>query len=336
MAWTMGRLMDLATGYWPAATLMAAVELDLFEQMRGGARAGVAELAAACGASERGLRELLDALTAIEVLDRDNAGVYGIAPPAAGLLDPASPVCALGALRYNRDLYPLWGRLADAVRAGAPALPPGAHLGEDPARTRRFVLGMHSRALGLAPALLPAMQLPPPGTAGPFRLLDLGSGPGTFSRRLAEAEPRLRVLQLDLPPVLEVARELAAGSPARDRIEYCPADYRTDPLPGPVDGVLYCGALHQENEDTARALFARLRESLREGGVLRVVDLMTAPGRRGPAFAHLFSLQMLLTSPRGRVFGEDETADLLADAGFLAMAVRRCEDAPYSVVSARR
>jgi SAM-dependent methyltransferase len=336
MTWTMGRLMDLATGYWPAAALMAAVELDLFEPLRDGARAPAAGLASACGGSERGLRELLDALVALEVLVRDDAGAYAIAPAAAPLLDPASPACALGALRYNRDLYPLWGRLADAVRAGTPVLPAGAHLGDDPARTRRFVLGMHSRALGLAPALLPAMALPPAGTAGPFRLLDVGSGPGTFSRMLAEAAPRLQVLQLDLPPVLAVAHELAAASPARDRIEYHPADYRKDPLPGPVDGVLYCGALHQEDEASARALFGRLHGALREGGALRVVDLMIAPGRRGPAFAHLFSLQMLLTSPRGRVFGEDETAVLLAEAGFRDLETRRCDGVPYSVISARR
>ena len=327
--WTVADLMNMATGYWPAAALSAAVDLGLFDALAGGARTSEAA-AARCGADAEFLGDLLDALAAVGLLVRDDAG-YVVAPGVARFLDPSSPACMLDGLRMNLDLYPLWGRLAETVRTARPALPPGEHLGHDPQRTRRFVLAMHGRALGMAAEMLPAID---PGTAS--TLLDVGAGPGTFSRMLAERRADLRVTHMDLPPVQAVARELAAASPAAGRIEYRPGDYRADELGGPYDAVLFCGALHQENPRTARDVFARIRRALRPGGTLRVVDLMREPGRAAPAFACLFSLTMRLTSPFGRVFDAGEVAALLREADLSVVGVRAVPGIPYHCVEARR
>lgn len=328
--WTVADLMDLATGYWPAAALSAAVDLGLFEAVAGGARSPD-DVAARCAASAEHVADLLDALAAVGLLRREGGG-YGLDPGATRFLDPASPACMLDALRMNLDLYPLWGRLAATVREGRPAIPPRAHLGDDPARTRRFVLAMHGRALGMASEMLSAID---PG-AGVETLLDVGAGPGTFSRMLAENRPGLRVTHMDLPPVQAIARELGASSPAADRIGYRPGDYRADDYGGPYDEVLYCGALHQENGESARAVFGRIHRALRPGGTVRVVDLMREPGRAAPAFACLFSLTMRLTSPFGRVFDAGEVASLLLASGFAAPQFQAIRGIPYHVVTAIR
>ena len=328
--WSVADLMNLATGYWPAAALSAAVDLGLFEALSAGARSP-AEAAERCGASRDHTADLMDALASIGLLRREGGG-YGFDPGAARFLDPASPSCMIGALRMNLDLYPLWGRLSATVREGRPALPPGAHLGDDPARTRRFVLAMHGRALGMAAEMLSAID-PGPDAA---TLLDVGAGPGTFSRLLAENRPGLRVTHLDLPPVQAIARELAAASRAADRIDYRPGDYRAADYGGPYDAVLYCGALHQEDRGSALGVFGRIRRALRSGGVVRVVDLMREPGRAAPAFACLFSLTMRLTSPFGRVFDAGDVAALLLEAGFEAPQVRPIPGIPYHCVLATR
>ncbi|MDZ4199493.1 MAG: methyltransferase dimerization domain-containing protein, partial [Kiritimatiellia bacterium] len=158
MTWTFARLTDLATGYWGSAALSAAVDLGVFEALA--AREQAADsLAETLGASPRHLGELLQALVAIGLLEKTDGG-YRIDASARPFLDPACETCLLGALRFNADLYPLWGRLADTVRRGAPALPSGAHLGMDPKQTRTFALGMNSRAMAMAPILLPALNLP--------------------------------------------------------------------------------------------------------------------------------------------------------------------------------
>ena len=330
MDWNLGRISELATGYWPAALLSAAVELGVFEALA--ARpADAAGLARRLETAERATGEMLDALAAVGLLEREAGGRYRLDAGAAPFLDPASSSCLLDALRFNTDLYPLWGRLAQAVRTGAPVIAPQAHLGRDASRTRRFAMGMHSRALGLAPALLPALDM-----AGCATLLDLGCGPGTFSRMLAERAPGLRVTQFDLPGVVEVARALAADSPAAARIDFRTGDYRRDDLGGPYDAALYCGALHQEDPATARELLSRVAGVLRPGGRVWVVDLMLESDRRGPPFAHLFSINMMLTSPIGRVFSIGEARRVLKTAGFTVEDSCRLGPLPYAVLRGRR
>lgn len=329
MHWTVQPLMELATGYWRSAALSAAVELGVFEALDAAPRSA-ADLAATLGMAPRHLEELLHALVALELLV-EQEGRFAIEPSAAVFLAPSGAACMLDALRFNMDLYPLWGRLAQSVREGRPALPPGAHLGMDPARTRRFAMGMHSRALSLAPALLSALPIPEGGS-----LLDVGAGPGTFSRLLAEQRKNLYVTQFDLPPVLAVAEELAAASPAVDRVAFAPGDYRRDALPEGFDVVLYCGALHQEDDDTARALFDKCRRALKPGGRFVVVDLMVEAGRNGPAFPALFSVTMMLTSPFGRVFEAPRVEALLGELGFAPVRATRLESIPYWIVSGDR
>ncbi len=327
MPWTMQQMMDLATGYWRAAALGAGVELGLFERLSREPLAAE-ELARSVGAAPRQTAALLRALAGMGVL-RERDGRFEIAPEAAPFLRTDSPTCLIEALRFNRDLYPVWGALAESVRHGAPAVPPAAHLGGDPARTRRFVLGMHSRAGAMAAAIAPAVALPERGP-----LLDVGSGPGTFSRRLAEERSGLRVTQFDLPPVLEVARELTSGSPAADRIAFHPGDYRRDPLP-PAGAILFCGALHQETPASAAALFAKMRSALPAGAPATVIDLMVEEGGARPVFAALFSLNMMLFNPSAGVFEVCQTETLLRDAGFREVASRPIPDLPYYAVTAR-
>ncbi len=329
MNWNMGSLMDLATAYWKSAALQAGVELNLFGAVRMPATA--AAVSAAVSAPADYVFDLLDALAAMGLLVKEG-DTYRLEPSAAPFLDPTNPVNILAALQFNADLYPLWGRLGETVRHGTPALPPQAHLGDDPARTRRFAMGMHGRALGLAPMLLPALEAT--GVSG--RVLDLACGPGTFGRLWAERAPAMQLTQFDLPAVLAVARELAAASPAAPRLRFVSGDYRRDPLPGGFDAVFYCGALHQENEATARALFASIRGALAGGGRVVVVDLMCEAARTAPVFANLFSLNMRLTSPFGRVFTVPQTCALLEAAGFEAAEGRMIPHIPYALVTAQR
>ncbi len=320
------RLTELASGYWQAATIGAAVSLGVFESLAEPRTA--AAVAAACDTDFAYTADLLEALAALELLERSDDR-YVVAADYRTLLAPSGGGGMLDALRLNNDLYGLWGRLGDCVRDGKPAIPPQAHLGADPAQTRRFTLGMHSRALALGPAIADAVDL-----EGCANLLDVGSGPGTIGRLVAARYPDLRITQFDLPGVTDVARELTESDPAAPRISLEAGDYRNDPLPGGFDAILYCGALHQESPDTAAALFDKLHASLNPGGRLCVVDFFT--GHEGDAFAALFSLQMKLFNPTAGVFSIDDVKAMLERAGFAGAAARRLQPTAYTIVEARR
>lgn len=331
-SWPVDRLISLATGYWQSAVLSAAVQLDVFESLESAGRAGAsAEQVAHEGQlCPTHTRALLDALTGMGLLGKCDEH-YHIAPEVSAHLCRSSPQCLLDALRFNSDLYALWGHLADCVRGGKPITSPTAHLGDDATRTRRFVLGMHSRATALAPAVLAAIDLRHRAS-----LLDVASGPGTISRMLAEFNPNLRVAQFDLPAVLDVARELAVGRPEADRIAYHGGDYHNDALPSGFDAALLCGALHQESPQSAAAIIGNIFDSLEAGGDIFVVDMMLRSDRTQPVFSTLFSINMMLISPAGRVFTWDQVRDLLGRAGFVKRTCLQLDSSPYWVARAQK
>jgi len=321
-------LMQLATGYWRTAALSAAVELGVFDALAA-SPADAATLASRCEADCAYTADLLDALVGLNLLTKAD-DTYAIEPSLVDLLSPTGATPMLGALVYNAQLYPLWGRLGDCVREGLPAVPPNDHLGDDPDATRGFVMGMHSRALGLATTIHSGID-----ATAHTKLLDVGSGPGTFSRLLAEQHAALSLTQFDLPAVIDVARQLTADSPATDRISFTPGDYRKDDLPTGHDALLYCGALHQETDRSAAALFAKFVTSVEPGGSVYVIDLMTTDGSH-PVFSALFSLNMKLFNANAGVFTTGRTGELLANAGFDAITENQLGDSPYFCVRGKR
>lgn len=322
-------LVELASRYWQSMALNAAVQLDLFPAVAAHPSTP-GELAQRLSCSEEHLDALLHALTGLGVFERRDGRIH-LAEAHRPLLDPASPDHMLDALRFNADLAGLWMKLPECVREGKPALPGNPHLGDDPERTRRFVQGMHSRAGLMARGLLPLLH-PPSGA----KVLDLGGGPGTFSLKLAERDPTLDITVLDLPPVVAAARDLHAGHPALGALTFAGGDYHTMELPAHRDWILYCGALHQEPDDAAEALFRRIFQALRPGGTLAVVDLMLDPDRSTPSYSALFQLNMMLMRPTSRVHGSEELVDVLQTLGFHAPRVRDVPETPYRLVEVRR
>ncbi len=276
---------------------------------------------------------LLDACVGLGLLVKE-AGErevrYRNTPAADAFLVPGRPGYLGDALRWSADQYAAWGQLAEAVRTDAPAVPPERHLGGDPERTRRFVLGMHNRALGAARGLLPFLDL-----SGVQSLLDVGGGPGTYSILLAQKYPQLRATVLDLPAVTAIAQEIIAAAGMADRVETRPGDAVADDYGAEsYDAVLFSGVLHQMNPEAVRQMLSKARRALRPGGRLLISDIMLEASKTQPPFAALFSLQMLLTSQAGAVFSVEECIGWMQEAGFSEVAAQRLPPPlPYVLVT---
>ncbi len=323
-------ILQLATGYWGSQVLLTANRLGLFA---GGPEGGesAAEAAARMGTQERPTRLLLNACTALGLLDREGDR-YTPTPTAAAFLSPTSPAYLGDALRYSDDLYAPWGRLEEAVRHDRPALPPADLLGGDAEQTRHFVRAMHQRALGIARGLVQAVDL-----SGRKRLLDVGGGPGTYSALLTGRFPGLTATVLDLEPVVAIAAEIVAELDASERVAFLPGDCHTTEWPAGNDALLISGLLHRESEASCRALLRRAHEALVPGGELIVADVFTGEGGDSPPFACLFGLNMLLSAPGGGVHPAPAMARWMEEAGFTGIATRPLgPPMPHSVISGTR
>jgi ubiquinone/menaquinone biosynthesis C-methylase UbiE len=306
---TPAAVVEMASAYYASASLFAAIESGVFEVLAA-APATAEAVAEQRGLSPRGVRLLLDACVALGLLVKQD-DCYSNAPAAAQCLVPGAPCDLTRAIAYNRDVYAAWGRLPELARTGRPVEAPALHLGDDPERTRRFVLAMHGRALGIGRAVVPLLPL-----AGSRRLLDLAGGPGTYAVLMAQAHPALACTVIDLPGVVAVARELVEQAGLDGRVELVPGDYHTAVLPSGYDVVTIFGALHQESPDAIRAILRRAHAALVPGGRIFILDLMTDATHTQPAFSALFAVNMALTTHHGWVFSDTELTNWLVEAGF--------------------
>lgn len=310
------RIMDLACAFYDSCVLFSAIDTGLFAALAETGGADAKTLAEKLSCDTRGITLLSDAATALGLIEK-TGDTYKNTLEASIFLVPGSPGDLSRAIRYNRDVYPAWGKLADLARTGKPVERPEIHLGEDAERTRAFVLAMHGRAMGIGMALVPNMDL-----KGCKQLLDIGGGPGTYSVLLAKANPELNSTVLDLPGVASIAAELIAFQNMSERVKTLPGDYHTTPFPAGNDAVAILGVLHQENPDSIKDILARAYESLNPGGVIYIMDMMTDATHTSPKFSAMFAVNMALTTQNGWVFSDAELSGWLTGAGFSGVEIR--------------
>jgi hypothetical protein len=155
---THDRIMQLAMGFWASKALLSAVEIGVFGAFDNGPL-DLHELRARLGLHERAARDFFDALVALGLLQRDDAGRYSNTDETELFLNPARPGYIGGVIEMmNARLYGFWGSLTEALRTGEPQNE-AKHggdlfdaLSKDPARLEGFLRSPTGRlGRGLAP-----------------------------------------------------------------------------------------------------------------------------------------------------------------------------------------
>ena len=304
------RLAGIAGGYVEARILQAAVGLGVFDAVGPAGDADAASVAAAVGADPRAAGLLLEALSAMGLLDRDGAR-YRLNDLSANYLTRGAPRDFRGMIRFDALSWDVWGKLEETVRSGRPARSPDMYQ-TDEAETAIFINAMDSlvRARGDAEITAGALDL-----SGARRLLDVGPGPATYPIALCRRNPELRATLYDLPGTLCITERYVRASGMGDRIECVAGDYRTDAVPGGHDAVFLSNIIHGEDEATNEALMGKLSKSLVSGGRLIIKDHILEGGRAEADAGAVFSLLMLLTTNGGRCYTLDEIKGWFGRAG---------------------
>ena len=303
-------IVDLASAYYGSAVLFAALDNDVFSRVEAGEFNGGG---VPSDSLPRGMRLLLDACVAEGLLEKRDGG-YLNTPAGKAALIPGGPADLTKAIRYNRDVYPAWGKLAEFAKTGRPVERPELHLGEDAARTKAFAASMFGRAMGIGRGVVPMLDL---DREGSFRVLDLAGGPGAYAILMCQANPGMSCVTVDLPAISAEAKGYVAQFGLSDRIECRAGSYRSDEYEsGAYDVVTIFGALHQESPEEIVRILQRANRALKPGGKVIVLDMMTDETHTAPKFSALFAVNMALTTENGWVFSDTELKGWMREAGF--------------------
>jgi ubiquinone/menaquinone biosynthesis C-methylase UbiE len=330
---TLSLVWSAFTGYQRTFALKAAVELDVFARIAGGATT-VDKLATACQAAPRGLRALLNHLAADGLLTRDGE-VYSLSPTAAAFLDPSSPGYVGSGVRFIASpmIVDSFARLTDAVRRGGTALSefgtlaPEHPVWVDFARAMGPLAGMTGILLG---NLLDIERAPA------CKVLDIAAGHGMFGITLARLNPRVNVTALDWKNVLAVADENAREAGVSERFRTLPGSALEVAYGDGYDLILVPNFLHHFDPPTCERVLAKSHAALTPGGRVVIVEFVPDDDRSGPADAVQFALVMLATTPVGDAYTFAEYRTMLRNSRFTQPTLHDLLPSPARVIIAAR
>ncbi len=307
-SWTPTDLLQLSGSYWATCALHAGVKLELFTPLADSARSAK-ELAAMRQADPRGLAMLLDALTALALLEKQD-DLYRAVPFAAQYLSRSSADYLGHIIMHHHHLMSGWSRLDQAVASGAPVVRKQVSRTDDATQRESFLMGMFNLASLMAPKIVPQIDL-----NGRKRLLDLGGGPGTYAIHFCKQNPQLDGVVYDLPTTRGFAEKTISRFELESRIGFHEGDYHQDPVPTGFDVAWLSHVLHADGPQACAVILRKAVEALEPGGLLLVQEFILDDRKDGPLFPALFSLNMLIGTEYGQAYAEGELAAMMTEAG---------------------
>ncbi|MBZ0114442.1 MAG: methyltransferase [Thermoanaerobaculia bacterium] len=310
------KILQTGLAFWASKTLLSAVEIGLFTELSQGPES-LESLSGRMGLHPRAARDFLDTLLALGFLKREG-GRYSNTPETDLFLDRKKPSYVGGILEMaNHRLYPFWGHLTQAIRTGQPQNEtrsggPGFFetLYADPARLEHFLAAMTGISHGANLAIANSLEWENYET-----FADVGTAQGDLAVQIALANPHLRGMGFDLPPVAPVFENYVSAAGVDDRLRFVPGDFFEQELPR-VDVLLMGHILHDWDLPTKKILIAKAYEALPAGGSLVIYDSIIDDDRSKNAFGLMMSLNMLIETTGGFDYTGADCVGWMKEAGF--------------------
>lgn len=324
---------ETANAYQRSAAIRAAVELDVFTAIGEGAQTAQ-ELAARCRASERGTRILCDYLVILGFLTKED-GRYALTQDSAVFLDRRSPAFMGGALEFLHApmLTAGFENLTEAVRKGGTVMSEGGTIAPENPVWVKF-----------AKAMAPMMAMPAQAMAqvvggadgSGLKVLDIAAGHGMFGITIAQQNQSARIVALDWPNVLEVAKENARNAGVSDRYSTIEGSAFDVDFGSGYDVVLLTNFLHHFDPPTCEGLLRKVHGALKDGGRAITLEFVPDEDRVSPPIPAAFSMTMLGSTPSGDAYTFSELERMFRNAGFAHSELQQLPTAPQQLVISRR
>jgi ubiquinone/menaquinone biosynthesis C-methylase UbiE len=306
-------IFDTLNAYQRTAALRGAIELDLFTTI-GAGTATAAEFATKLQVSERGVRILSDYLVVIGFLTKQGLR-YGLTPASAMFLDRRSPACLASGVTFLNS-----SALVDSFRDIAALVRKGGSV----ASAEGTVAPEHPVWVEFARAMAPMMAMPAEFIADlvqadsgvAHKTLDIAAGHGLFGIAIARRNPNARIVALDWPAVLQVAKENAQQAGVAGRYDTIAGSAFDADFGSGYDLVLLTNFLHHFDPATCESLLRKVHAALKPDGRAVTLEFVPNEDRVSPPIPATFSMMMLGSTPAGDAYTFSEFDRMFRNAGF--------------------
>lgn len=300
-------LWRMARGFQPSRILLTAVEMGVFAALGNGPKTSL-EVATELKANERATDRLMNALVALGLLITEG-GFFINSEEVNEYLVPGKPDYMGAALMHTANMWDSWSTLTDAVKVGTSLL-------KREGKSRQqwiesFISAMHYNATRRAREVVSIIDL-----TGLYRLLDVGGGSGAYSIAFCRAKPDLEAVVFELPDVVPLTKQYIEEAGMIERIKVVAGDYLEDELGSGFDMAFLSSVIHSNRPKENQELFNKCWRALSPGGMIAIQDFIMDPNRTTPPHGAIFALNMLVATPGGDTYTEEEITEWLRAASF--------------------
>jgi ubiquinone/menaquinone biosynthesis C-methylase UbiE len=313
-------VLHVLVGYWTSRIVYIAAKLGIPDLLADGAKT-VDELARLTNTHAPSLYRILRALASTGWVVEAGEGRFAATPLSAALQTGApGSLRNLAITELGEEHYPAWGDLLETVRTGELAfnrvfgMPNWQYWTQHDEQAQIFNRAMSEMTAVLEPAVLELLDL-----SRARRIVDVGGGRGTLISALLRAHPQATGVVIDLPHVIELARQQMADSPVAGRCELVAGDF-FESVPSGADAYLLKWILHDWDDDRSVTLLKNCRRAMAPNGRLFVIEAVIPEGNT-PFLHKLMDINMLVMTG-GRERTRTEYESLFRAAGFALENVR--------------
>jgi len=303
--WNPGKLLELSGYFWKTGTLHAGVKLGIFTIIAD-KKITADEAAEKLNADKRGVTMLLNALTAMNLLDKtddkyanNSAGVF---------LCKDSPRYIGYMIMHHHHLIESWFQLDKGVITGKPVRTRAVF--DDEKQRESFLMGMFNMAMSIAPGLAKETDL-----SKRRHLLDLGGGPGTYAIHFCMNNPQLKATIYDLPTTRPFAEKTIQKFNMTNQVDFTDGNYIEEGIKGTYDVGWLSHVLHGEGHEDCQKMIQKVVSVLEPGGMIMIHEFILNNSMDSPLFPALFSLNMLIGTPNGQAYSESQIMEMLDKEG---------------------
>jgi len=310
-------MLQMLGGFRVARSIYVAAEFGIADLLADGPKS-IDELAQASGTHGPSLYRVLRALASVGIFAEDESGRFSLTPPAEFLkTDVPDSVRASVKLFGEEWHWRLWGNLDYSVKTGEPTFD---HLYEqgffdfynqNPEFAKTSSESKTSMVARASASLLGNYDF---SSIGKVVDISLAGGYGSTLVALLKANPTMKGVLFDFPPVIEGTKPVIEAASLADRCELI-AGNCVESVPSGGNAYVLMFVVHNWDDDRAIKILKNCHQAMAEDGKVLLIEMIMPKGNE-PFVGKMVDLESLLLTPGGYERTEEQYRSLLDAAGF--------------------